>query len=93
MPCGRVLNPVEAAAHPHLVERGTVRTVHDEFLGEVTVPGFPLASPTRRPCPTPACHDPGRGQPRAVLARCCSAYDDERIAALEAAGVLAAKDR
>jgi crotonobetainyl-CoA:carnitine CoA-transferase CaiB-like acyl-CoA transferase len=28
--------------HPHLIERRTVRTVHDRILGDFQVPGFPL---------------------------------------------------
>jgi crotonobetainyl-CoA:carnitine CoA-transferase CaiB-like acyl-CoA transferase len=28
--------------HPHLIERRTVRTVHDRILEDFQVPGFPL---------------------------------------------------
>ncbi len=91
VPCGRVLNPVDAAAHPHLVERGTVRTVHDEFVGDVTVPGFPIRFSDAPPPPELRVHTLGEDN-RGVLAGLL-AYDDERIAGLEASGVLAARDR
>ncbi|HLW71443.1 MAG TPA: CoA transferase [Candidatus Binataceae bacterium] len=37
-----VLTVEEAMQHPHLRERGTVRTVHDRIIGDFQVPGFPL---------------------------------------------------
>jgi crotonobetainyl-CoA:carnitine CoA-transferase CaiB-like acyl-CoA transferase len=42
IPHAPVLSVEEAMRHPHLVERGTVRTVHDRILGDFAVPGFPL---------------------------------------------------
>ena len=44
VPCGPVLTPKETLSHPHFVERGTIRTVHDPLLGEVQIPGFPFKS-------------------------------------------------
>lgn len=41
IPCAPVLTLNEAMAHPHLRERGTVRNVKDEALGEFAIPGFP----------------------------------------------------
>lgn len=29
-------------SHPHLLERGTIRTVEDRVLGKFQIPGFPL---------------------------------------------------
>ena len=37
-----VLTVEQAMQHPHLIERRTVRTVHDRILGDFQVPGFPL---------------------------------------------------
>jgi crotonobetainyl-CoA:carnitine CoA-transferase CaiB-like acyl-CoA transferase len=91
VPAARVLSPLEAAAHPHLLERGTARTVHDRLAGEVTVPGFPLRfadAPTNIDLQA---SDLGQHN-REVLSGLLG-YDDERIAALEAAGILATKDR
>ena len=42
IPCAPVLSLNEAMEHPHLRNRGTVRKVKDEILGEFDIPGFPL---------------------------------------------------
>ena len=42
IPHAPVLTVEEAMNHPHLLERHTVRTVHDRILGDFQVPGFPL---------------------------------------------------
>jgi crotonobetainyl-CoA:carnitine CoA-transferase CaiB-like acyl-CoA transferase len=42
VPHAPVLSVAEAVNHPHLRERGTVRTVHDRILGDFDVPGFAL---------------------------------------------------
>ena len=42
VPCAPVLTVEEAMKHPHLRERGTVRTVHDRILGDLELPGFAL---------------------------------------------------
>jgi crotonobetainyl-CoA:carnitine CoA-transferase CaiB-like acyl-CoA transferase len=42
VPVAPILSVSEAMSHPHLIERGTVRTVTDRILGEFQIPGFPL---------------------------------------------------
>ncbi|MEQ8662385.1 MAG: CoA transferase, partial [Gammaproteobacteria bacterium] len=42
VPCAPVLTIADVANHPHMRGRGTVRTVADEKLGEVLMPGMPL---------------------------------------------------
>jgi crotonobetainyl-CoA:carnitine CoA-transferase CaiB-like acyl-CoA transferase len=42
VPAAPVLDVAEAMAHPHLREVGTVRTVPDDRLGEVDIPGMPM---------------------------------------------------
>ena len=42
VPHAPVLSVEEAVKHPHLRQRGTVRTVHDRILGDFDVPGFSL---------------------------------------------------
>jgi crotonobetainyl-CoA:carnitine CoA-transferase CaiB-like acyl-CoA transferase len=42
VPVAPILSVSEAISHPHLLERGTVRTVNDRVLGEFQIPGFPL---------------------------------------------------
>jgi CoA:oxalate CoA-transferase len=41
IPCAPILTLNEAMRHPHLVERGTVRPVHDDQIGDFVVPGMP----------------------------------------------------
>ena len=42
IPCAPALTLNEAIDHPHLRDRGTVRKVRDEVLGEFDIPGFPV---------------------------------------------------
>ena len=42
VPVAPILSVREATQHPHLIARGTVRTVNDPILGEFKIPGFPL---------------------------------------------------
>jgi crotonobetainyl-CoA:carnitine CoA-transferase CaiB-like acyl-CoA transferase len=42
VPVAPILSVVEAMNHPHLIERGTVRSINDRILGEFQIPGFPL---------------------------------------------------
>ena len=42
VPVAPILSVPEALQHPHLRQRGTVRTVHDRLLGDLEVPGFAL---------------------------------------------------
>ena len=42
VPCAPVLTLHEAMAHPHLRQRGTVRRVRDESIGEFDIPGLPV---------------------------------------------------
>lgn len=42
VPVAPILSVSEALRHPHLRQRGTVRTVHDRIFGDFDVPGFAL---------------------------------------------------
>jgi crotonobetainyl-CoA:carnitine CoA-transferase CaiB-like acyl-CoA transferase len=42
VPMAPILSVEEAIQHPHMRQRGTVRTVHDRLLGDFDVPGFSL---------------------------------------------------
>ncbi len=42
IPCAPVLSVEQTLSHPHLVERGTVRTVKDVLGGEFIIPGMPI---------------------------------------------------
>lgn len=77
-----VLDPAEAAAHPHLAARGTYATV-DGVLQAAPAPRF-SATPSAPPARVPE----RGGQTRAVLREAgCS---EAEIAALQAAGAFGA---
>ena len=42
VPIAPILTVEQAVKHPHLVERETIRTVHDPVFGSYQVPGMPL---------------------------------------------------
>lgn len=42
IPCAPILSVPQAMAHPHLIERRTVREIEDRLLGKFQIPGMPL---------------------------------------------------
>ncbi|MBL6750525.1 MAG: CoA transferase [Nevskia sp.] len=42
VPIAPILSVAQAVKHPHLIERETIRTVHDPVFGSYQVPGMPL---------------------------------------------------
>ena len=42
VPIAPILSVEQAVKHPHLIERETIRTVHDPVFGSYQVPGMPL---------------------------------------------------
>jgi len=91
VPCSKVLSPADFAAQPHLLERGMIRTVEDPVAGPVTIPGFPLAFDDERPqLDTPA---PLLGQHNRSVLTGLLGWDDDRVDALETAGILQSKPR
>ncbi|HKV53775.1 MAG TPA: CaiB/BaiF CoA-transferase family protein [Candidatus Binataceae bacterium] len=86
VPYAPVLTIEQAIAHPHLREREVVRTVNDRFLGEFDLPGFPLRFsefPRHQPMQAPTL-----GEDNETVLHELLGYSPERIAALEADGVL-----
>jgi CoA:oxalate CoA-transferase len=86
VPHAPVLSVEQAMAHPHLRERGTIRTINDRVLGEFDVPGFPLRFseyPELLPLEAPTL-----GQHNAEILREYLDYSAERITRLEADGIL-----
>ncbi|MCB1743668.1 MAG: CoA transferase [Gammaproteobacteria bacterium] len=89
VPCAPVLTVPEAIHHPHLIERGTVRTVHDPQIGTFQIPGMAVKlsahpEPVDRPAPYLGEHN------ASVLSRLIG-YDAARIDVLSDAGVLVAE--
>jgi len=86
VPVAPVLEVEEAMAHPHLIERGTVRTISDRGIGEFQVPGFPL-----RFSEFPGHLDldaPYLGEHNGAVLKEYLGYSDEQISGLENDGVL-----
>ena len=86
VPFAPVLSIEQAMAHPHLRERETVVTINDRFLGDFEVPGFPLRFseyPRNRPMAAPTL-----GEHNVSVLSEYLGYSEERVAALEAEGVL-----
>ncbi len=95
VPSSRVNSPADLVASEHLRERGMMRTVSDPRLGQVDTPGFPLlftgeASPRTL---DPEVVAPNLGQDNHSVLAALGGYSEAEISALEAAGVLGAKDR
>ena len=86
IPHAPVLTVEEAMQHPHLMERGTVRTVHDRILGDFQIPGFPLRfSAFPEPLELEA---PFLGEHNRRILSGYLGFSDERIARLEREHVL-----
>jgi crotonobetainyl-CoA:carnitine CoA-transferase CaiB-like acyl-CoA transferase len=86
VPCGPVLNPVDAMTHPYFVERGTVRAADDRILGELLLPGFPLRFSDQPDYPARSA--PFLGEHNAAVLGEVAGYDAARVDALMASGVL-----
>ena len=76
VPCAPILTLNEAATHPHLRERGTVRSVSDPQLGAFDIPGLPVkfsgwtaAEGIVRRCARPAQRGGSQGTRRPVASR------------------------
>jgi crotonobetainyl-CoA:carnitine CoA-transferase CaiB-like acyl-CoA transferase len=86
VPVAPILSVREAMEHPHLIARGTVRTIHDPILGEFKIPGFPLrfsGFPEELEFDAPTL-----GEHNATVLGKYLGYSSERVADLEAQGVL-----
>jgi len=89
VPVAPVLSPAEAMAHPHLRQRGTVRTVPDPIVGQIDLPGFPLRfSAFPQPLQVQA---PLLGQHNREVLRDHLGYSEQRVEELEAQGILVSK--
>ena len=89
VPCGPVLDPADAVNHPFFVERRAVRQVTDPLVGTIDIPGFPIKFSDAPPEPELPVH--ALGQDNEAVLRDLLGYDSERIAELEATGVIASK--
>ena len=86
VPVAPILSIREAMEHPHLVARGTVRTINDPILGEFKIPGFPLRFSG---FPEEIEFDaPMLGQHNAAVLEKYLGLSAERVGELQTAGIL-----
>lgn len=86
VPVAPILSVREAMEHPHLIERGSVRSVTDPILGEFKIPGFPLrfsGFPDEMEFDAPML-----GEHNAAVLEKYLGYTASRVAELERAGIL-----
>jgi CoA:oxalate CoA-transferase len=89
VPAAPVLSAEEAINHPHLRERGTVTRMHDQVLGEIDLPGFPLkfsAFPNDLELQAPTL-----GEHNGEILKRYLGYANERVEELELSGALHSK--
>src|ERR1019366_7732953 len=79
VPVAPILSVREAMEHPHLIARGTVRTINDPILGEFKFPGFPEELEFDAPM---------LGEHNAAVLERYLGFSAARVAELETAGVL-----
>ncbi|MBK6657628.1 MAG: CoA transferase [Proteobacteria bacterium] len=90
VPCAPILSVADTVSHPHLVARGTVRTVNDRIAGEFQIPGHPIHS-NRYPANDPDLVAPMLGEHNREVLMEVLGKDAATVDALEAKGVLQSK--
>jgi CoA:oxalate CoA-transferase len=89
VPSAPVLSVEEAINHPHLRQRGTITRMHDQMLGDLDLPGFPLkfsAFPEDLKLEAPTL-----GQHNSEILKSYLSYTDEQVEQLERSGTLFSK--
>ena len=90
VPCAPVLSVEETIKHPHLIERGTVRTITDPLAGSFQIPGHPIKTSSY-----PAESDftaPTLGQHNSEILKSLLEKTEDEIAELGNAGILCEGD-
>lgn len=89
VPIAPILSVAEAAQHPHLRQRGTVRTIRDPILGEFDAPGFAFRfSDFPQPLPLQA---PTLGEHNKEILTQWLGYSESEVRALESKGILCSR--
>ena len=86
IPCAPVLSVKDTLTYPHLVERGTVRTINDRVAGEFQIPGHPVKSsryPADNPYDAPLLGEHNRDVLVDILGK-----NDADLAQLESDGII-----
>lgn len=90
VPCAPVLEVEEVMAHPHMRKRGIVQKVSDRIFGDVELPACPLRYSA---FPEPLELQAGLlGEHNHQVLEDQLGYSAQRIAELEAAGIIASRD-
>ncbi len=90
VPAGPVLTIAETVAHPHLRERGTVRTIDDRIAGKFEIPGLP---PKFSKFPDlPEFDAPTLGEHNEEIITNILGRSDDELAELRNAGILKEKN-
>jgi len=87
VPVAPILSVEQAINHPHLQERGTVRTVTDRAFGEFQIPGMRLRF-SEFPDNLPLLEAPFLGEHNEEILTAYLDYTSEQVQALEHDGVL-----
>ena len=90
VPCAPILTVGETVSHPHLLARGTVRTINDPIAGKFQIPGHPIHS-NRYPANDPSLVAPLLGEHNREVLMELLGKDAAEVDALELQGVLQAK--
>ncbi len=90
VPCAPILSVSETVSHPHLLARGTVRTIKDRIAGEFQIPGHPIHS-NRYAANDPSLVAPLLGEHNREVLMELLGKDAAQVDALESRGVLHAK--
>jgi len=88
--CAPILNIAEFMEHPHVKERGCVRTIKDDMFGEIRIPRTPLRF-SEFPEP-PDLRAGTLGQYNREILRERLSYSEQQIADLETAGIIGSKN-
>ena len=88
--CAPILNIPEFMEHPHVKERGCVRTIVDDIFGDVRIPRTPLRF-SEFP-DTPDLRAGTLGQYNHEVLREWLSYTEQQIADLETTGIIASKN-
>ena len=90
VPCAPILNIAEFMDHPHVKERGCVRTIKDDIFGDIRIPRTPLRFSEFPEPPDLRASTLGQHN-QEILAQRLN-YTQEKIQTLENAGIIVSKN-
>lgn len=86
VPVGKVMSPADAVDDPHFQARGTVRQIHDPYIGTFNAPGFPIRFDGR--AVEPELTAPALGQHNGEVLGQLLGWSDAQLTAAHTAGLL-----